>query len=71
MNIELLITLGITIFAICLMIAYSVIQYNANIELIKRYEWYETVLAALPPDKQQEAALKMYEIILRESENNA
>lgn len=40
--------------------------FRINIELIKRYEWYEAVLAALPPEKQQEAALKMYEIILRE-----
>ncbi len=37
-----------------------------NIELIKRYEWYEAVLAALPPEKQQKVALKMCEIILRE-----
>lgn len=44
-------------FAICLMIAYSVLQYNANIELIKRYEWYEAVLSALPPANNAEKDL--------------
>ena len=50
------------------MIAYAVLRYKQITALVKRYEWHEAILAALPPEKQQEAALKMYEIILRERE---
>ena len=66
MNIGLLLILGLNIFGICSMIAYAVLRYKQITALIKRYKWHEAILAALPHEKQQEAALKMYEIILRE-----
>ena len=69
MDIELLLILGLNIFGICSMIVYAVLRYKQITALVKRYEWHEAILAALPPEKQQEVALKIYEIILRERES--